>query len=464
MLKVALVNPPQTGAYSQAPLGLALIAAVLEKAGYPVTVVDANALKLQPDQIATLVSDADVVGLTAMTPTINAAMAIARHLKKANPKQTIVLGGAHATLLPEETMAACPEIDVLVRGEGEETIIQLLPALEQKQPLDKIAGVSYRSGGKITVNVPREGNIELDSLPFLAYHLLPWQKYRPHPPHGRYQPFTAIITSRGCPYHCSYCSKPIFGNKFRGQSPERVVEEVAYHQKRFGIKEFAFYDDVFTLDKKRTHAICEGILKRGLKLHWTCETRVNLVDKELLRDMKQAGCYAVAYGIESGSQDVLNTLDKGITLAQVEEAVRLTREARIEAIGYFMIGSPGESPETIRQTIRFAQKLKLDFAQFAVTTPFPRTRLHELYLQGGQSREIPWESFIYAGAGAQVTPVFESGELDRNSIQRWASQAHKDFYLRPSYVWQRLRGISSFGDVKVNVKGLAMLLGNIRKS
>jgi len=223
-------------------MGLALIAAVLERAGYQVTVLDANALRLQPEDIAQLVTDADVVGLTAMTPTISTAISIAHHLKRAKPNLTIILGGAHATLLPEETLATAPEIDIILRGEGEATIIELLRALEYKQPLDNVSGISYRQDGKVNSTAARSTATDLDSLPFFSYHLLPWRRYKPHPPHGRAFPFAAIITSRGCPYRCSYCSKPIFGNKFRGQSPERVVDEVAYYQERFGIKELAVYD------------------------------------------------------------------------------------------------------------------------------------------------------------------------------------------------------------------------------
>ncbi|MFC1951691.1 B12-binding domain-containing radical SAM protein [Chloroflexota bacterium] len=461
MFKVALINPTQSSGYSQPPMGLALIAAVLEREGYQVALLEANALKLQPEDLVPLVTGVDVVGLTAMTPTINTAMAIAHHLKKAYPDLPIILGGAHATLLPEETLIAAPEIDILVRGEGEVTIIELLQALEYERPLSEILGISYRKDDEVVSNHARPKKVDLDSLPFVAYHMLPWRKYKPHPPHGRALPFAAIITSRGCPYGCSYCSKPIFGNKFRGQSPERVVEEVAYYKSRFGIKELAFYDDVFTLDRRRAYAIADEIMKRGLKIHWTCETRVNLVDKELLRHFKQAGCYSIAYGIESGSQEILNTLDKDITLDQVEEAVHISQEAGLQTIGYFMIGSPGESPETIRQTIQFAKKLKLDFAQFSITTPFPGTKLYDLYLDDKKGVNVPWESFFYAGSGRGVSPVFESSLLNRNDIQNWTRRVYREFYLRPSYPWQRIRHTASIGDLKVGIKGLSMLLGNI---
>jgi len=463
MLKVTLINPPHLTRYPQPPVGLALIASVLEREGYQATVLDANAMSLQPKDVNPMVTGADVVGLTAMTPTISTAMSIAHHLKQANPDLTIILGGAHATLLPDETLATTPEIDVIVRGEGEETIIELLQALEDKQPLDNISGISYRANGKVLSTATRTTNIDMDSLPFPAYHLLPWQRYKPHPPHGLASPFAAIVTSRGCPYHCAYCSKPVFGSKFRAQSPERVVEEVAYLQEKFGVKEVAFYDDVFTLDKKRAHAIAEAIIRKGIKIFWTCEARVNLVDKDLLRHMKRAGCYAIAYGIESASPEILKTLHKDITLEQVEEAVRSSREAGLQTIGYLMLGSPGETPETIRQTIEFAKKLKIDFAQFSVTTPFPATELYNLYMQERQN-EIPWESFVYAGSDSQMTPVFESSSLSRNDLKYWTRRAYREFYLRPAYLWQRLLKCTSWSELKMNLKGFGMLLRSILPS
>ena len=459
-LRIALVNPPLFTKYPQPPMGLAQIAAVLEREGYYITIVDANALGLKPKQVISHIADANIVGLTAMTPTINTATSIAHHLKQANPNLTIILGGAHATLLPEETLTSAPEIDIIVRGESETTIIELLRALEYKQPLDDIQGISYRRNGEIISTVARSATVDLDSLPFPAYHLLPWQKYKPQPPHGRALPLAAIITSRGCPYQCAYCSKPIFGSKSRAQSPERVVDEIIYHKRRFGIREFAFYDDVFTLNKKTAYAIADEIIKRGLKIHWTCETRVNLVDKELLRHIKQSGCYAIAYGIESASQEILDALNKDITLEQVEEAVCLTREVGLQAIGYFMIGSPGENPETIVKTIQLAKKLKLDFAQFSITTPFPGTKLYQLYLDGKRGG-ISWENFIYEGTSNRTTPVFESNELSQADLRYWVRRAYKEFYLRPSYLWQRIRQVKSIGDLRVNLEGVSRLLRSI---
>ena len=463
MQKITLINPPQFTRHPQPPLGLTSIAAVLERDGHCVSILDANAMDLQPQDVIPFLTDSDIVGLTAMTPTISNAISISHHIKRTNHCPTIILGGAHATLLPAETLAAAPEIDFIVRGEGEETVVKLLHALEGNLSLDNVPGITYRKDGEVISTEREATSIDMNSLPFPAYHLLSEYKYRPHPPHGLTMPFMAIVTSRGCPYRCAYCSKPIFGSKFRAQSPERVVEEINYLKERFNIKEIAFYDDVFTLDKKRAHDIAEGIINKGIKISWTCETRVNLVEKELLAHMKEAGCYAVAYGIESASPEILEIIHKDISPGQVEEAVRITREVGIQTIGYLMIGSPGETPETIGKTIEFAKNLRLDFAQFSVTTPFPATELYELYLKG-RHEDIPWESFVYSGDTSNATPVFESSKLSRDDIRCWIRRAYREFYLRPAYLWQRLRRMTSIAELRMNVNGFLMLLRSIISS
>jgi anaerobic magnesium-protoporphyrin IX monomethyl ester cyclase len=460
MLNIALVNPPQYTRYPQPPLGLALIAAVLEKAGYKVTLLDANALNLQPEDVPSLISGADVVGLTAMTPTIFTAFRIAHFIKQSNPDLKIIMGGAHATMLPEETMNSTSDIDIIIRGEGEESIFEVLHALESKQSIENIAGITFRKNADIMSTSSRTSCVNMDTLPFPAYHLLPRSKYRPHPPHGISSPFAAVVTSRGCPYHCAYCSKPVFGSTFRSQSPDKVVDELKYLKERFSVKEVAFYDDSFTLDKKRVHSICDKIVSSKVKISWTCETRVNLVDRELLLHMKRAGCYAIAYGIESAAPEVIKMLHKDTTIPQVEEAVRLSREMGLQVVGYFMIGSPSETPDTIRQTIGFAKKLKVDFAQFAVTTPFPGTELYDMYMRERQDK-IPWDSFVYAGTDNSTTPVFESDKLSRADLKIWLKKAYREFYLRPGYFWQRLRRCTSWAEIRMNFKGLGMLLKSI---
>jgi anaerobic magnesium-protoporphyrin IX monomethyl ester cyclase len=460
MFNIKLVNPPQFTRYPQPPIGLALIAAIVEKEGYSVTLLDANALNILPEDIPSLVNGADVIGLTATTPTISTALRIAEYVKQVNPSVKIIMGGAHVTMLPEETMASSPAIDIIVKGEGDETIVRLLKVLENNQPLENVTGIIYRDDGKIRQSHGQISMVDVDSLPFLAYHQLPLKSYQPHPPHGMFRPFAAIVTSRGCPYRCAFCSKPVFGTKFRAQSPARVVDELAYLKDRFGVREVAFYDDSFTVDKNRVHAIADRILHSGLKINWTCETRVNLVDKALLRHMTQAGCYAVSYGIESASPEIIETLHKDTTIEQVEEAVAYSREAGLQVVGYFMIGSPGETPDTIRNTIDFAKKLKVDFAQFSVTTPFPGTELYDIYMKN-RKETISWDSFVYAGTDNPTTPLFESDKLTRDDLKKWLMQAYRDFYLRPGYFWQRLRRCTSWREISMNFKGFGMLLKSI---
>lgn len=455
-MKTILINPPQNTRYPQPPLGLASIAAVLEQDGHQVDILDANASHLSETEVAYVVKDADAICITAMTPAVNSAIIIAKEIKRDNPEPTIILGGPHATILPEDTLTKVPEIDIIVRGEGEKAIVELFNAIENNKDFQNINGLTYRNNG--IISTPSQPSVvEMDTLPFPAYHLLPISKYKLHPPHGRKLPYMAMMTSRGCPYNCIYCSKPIFGGKFRAQSPERTVDEIEYLIDKFGINEITFYDDSFTLDKKRVLQLTTEINNRNLDFAWSCETRVNLINKDLLKAMKKAGCYMIAYGIESGNQTMLNNLRKGIILPQIKSAIEQTHEANIQSVGYFMLGAPGETPETIRQTIDFAKSLYLDFAQFSVTIPFPGTDLYNQYLHSGNI-STEWDDFIYASLKSSSTPVFETEMLSREDLQKWNAKAYREFYMRYSYIWKRFIGMRSIGDLKTNIQGFSMFL------
>lgn len=438
MLKVTLISPPQVSRHPQPPMGLALIASVLERRGYDVDLIDASVSEV-PSKI-----DADVVGLTAVTPNINKATAIARTLKVFNPNLTIILGGVHATLLPEETLIENPEVDIIVRGEGEQTIVELLDVLEKKQPLTNVNGINYRAGECMRHNYDRPINTDLDNLPFPSYHLLP--EYKPAPPRGKALPFTTMITSRGCPYKCSYCCKAVFGSKFRGQSPMRVVDEIVYH-KGFGVKEIAFFDDVFTLNRARAYNIADDIIRRGLTMAWSCVTRVDLVDKGLLLRMKQAGCYNIAYGIECASQEALDNTGKGMTIQQIESAIRMTQDLGIQTIGYFLIGFPNEN---VTETIEFAKRLELDYAQFSTVVPFPGTALYK-------ENNASWDDYD----NERDNYVVLDG-INKMELRKQKGKAYRDFYLRPAYLWQRIKRMRSIEDIIINIKGFLMLFGRAK--
>ncbi|VVB70260.1 tRNA-2-methylthio-N(6)-dimethylallyladenosine synthase [uncultured archaeon] len=451
-----LINPPWNTKYPQPPLGLASLAAVIENSGHQIKILDANALCISKEKVADLVKREEIIGLTAMTPIVNSAIGMARMIKQENPDSKIILGGPHATNHPTDILRNVKEIDIIVRGEGEATIVELLEKLE-KNRLNEVRGISYRNESRIIENPSRPLIIDLDSLPFLAYHLLPISKYKLHPPHGRRSPVMAMLTSRGCPYNCVFCSKSVFGSNWRGQSPKRILEEISYIKEKFRIKEIVFYDDSFTLKRKRIFELAEEIKNRNMDMPWTCETRVNLVDLEMLSAMKSAGCYMIAYGIESGDPSILATLRKNITKEQIESAVEMTQKVGIQSIGYFMIGSPGETNATIRKTIDFAKNLSLDFAQFSVTIPFPGTDLYNVYFDK-LDKNILWDDFIYARIGSAGTPVFESKELSKGQLKNWNKIAYGEFYLRFSYIWKRFIKMRSAGDFKTNLIGLRMFL------
>lgn len=430
---------------------------MLEKYEHNVEIIDANALQLTNNDVVKKVGSADIIGITAMTPIINSAIEIAQGVKQNNPDSTIVLGGPHVTVLPEEILNNVKEIDMIVIGEGEETIVELIDALKTGKSIKNVNGLAYRNHNLIKFTPPRPEIADIDSLPFLAYHLLPLDKYRLHPPHGRAYPFMAMLASRGCPYNCIFCSKSIFGNKLRYQSAKRMVNEIEYLKEHFNVREIAFYDDVFPINKKRIVNFTKELRKRKLDIIWTCESRVNLVSEELLNSMKKAGCYMIAYGIESGNQMILDNLRKGITIDQIKSAIEISHKVGIQSVGYFMLGAPGETPDTIRQTIDFAKNLPLDFAQFSVTIPYPGSDLYKLYLDAG-NKNVKWEEFIYASLKSSNVPVFETEVLSKEDLRNWNTRAYREFYLGLSYLWKRLYGMRSIGDIRTNISGFSMFL------
>jgi len=457
--RIVLINPPQRTRYPQPPLGLAMVAAVLEKEDYSVEILDFSASKLAEDSLPSSISSEkpDVIGITAMTPTVSRAIKVAKLTKKTGKRIPVVLGGHHATILAEETLQTTPEIDVIVRGEGEQTIVDLVRVLEEEGDLKGVKGISYRDGTAVKSTPARPPIQDLDSLPFPAFHLLPVNKYRLHPPFGRRSPVMSIITSRGCPYRCIFCSKSVFGNKYRCNSPSYVMEEIRFLCDELGIKEIKFYDDVFTLNRKNVFAICSEMIKQGMDIPWTCETRVNLINDDVLKVMKYAGCYMIGYGVESGNQQVLDALRKDITLDQATKALKATQQAGIETVAYFMIGSLGESPQTIRDTIEFAKRLDPDFAQFSVTTPYPGTELHRLAFKDESSPET-WDDYTYASLTSIDGVGFRTRVLSRTELRELNKEAYLSFYFRWHYLWKKLRRIRHMGELKTYISGFRMLM------
>ncbi|MEM3173112.1 MAG: radical SAM protein, partial [Candidatus Nitrosotenuis sp.] len=326
------------------------------------------------------------------------------------------------------------------------------------------AGLFIRKEGRIVPTVPRPYIDNMDSLPYPAYHKLPHfpDGYHPHPPKSTGKKWSSIMWSRGCPFFCNYCNREnSFGLKFRNQSPEYVIDHIKYLHSNYGIEELTFYDDVMSLNRKATMKLMEAMnpSKLGFSLSWDAETRVDLVDQELLFAMKKAGCRMISYGIEHG--EFIHEIKGGrATLKQAEDAVRWTHKAKIDTVGYFMIGLPKETPETIRKTIDFAKKLDCTYAQFAITMPFPGNKLYEEALKAGMIQlDDTWDKFVYAGVGSGgiKAPVLTTHALSAEDLAYWAKKAYREYYFRPSYIIKKLLRIKSIKDLKMYYNGYRML-------
>jgi radical SAM superfamily enzyme YgiQ (UPF0313 family) len=430
------------------------LGAYLKKAGHEPEILDFLLNKFNENLLMEKAAQADLIGISAVTPLVASAIKLVNLIKERFPKKIVVLGGPHPTLLPKETLESCKNIDYIVKGEGEERLVWLLEYLAGKRKKENLDGLAFSESGEI-VDLPQRSHLEnLDSMLFPARDLVSIKKYSKFI-ESRKKPATTIITSRGCPFDCTYCSKPIFGRLCRERSPENILEEMELLKERYGIKEFIFYDDTFTLNRDRVAKLCRLLIDKKINVYWKCETRVNLVDEELLKLMKAAGCYLIGYGIESGSQRVLDVLKKGITRAEVIKAADITKKAGIEVLGYFMLGIPGEKEKEIEETIRFAKDLNIDYAQFSIATAYPGT---ELYQIAKKENKIPkdWQNSFYALGRAEK--IISLCELDPDTLKKYLKKAYRSFYFRPSYLKRKLIQMNSPEVFWRYLRGLRTLL------
>lgn len=461
--RILLINPGERTEYMMPPMGLMAIASAVLQEGHQAQILDLPALDINYNDIVHISARYKVIGITAMNTNIREAIKLADALKIDMPWAKILLGGPFPTLLPEETLKASNGIDILVRGEGENTIKELMAVLgKEHYDLSKIRGISYRQNGAIIHNPDRiqsqRDYYDLDRHLITPYQLLPKiTEYRPHPPRGRYPPFFMLVTSRGCPYWCKFCAKPVFGSIYRSQSPQHIATEIDLLKELYGAREIAFFDDIFVLNRNKVLELCA--LLKDKDIHWTCEARVDLVEARELKAMKEAGCYAIAFGIESSSPYTLQRLGKSIRPEQSVEAVKMAHEAGMEVLGYMMIGSPGEDEYSILKTIQFAKDLELDYVQFAVTTAYPGTEMYDEYLAKYPDPKPTWDKFLYDNNS--LAPVFETEYLSRQRLNELADKANRQFYFRPGYAFKRLKKIKSWQDVKVYLDGARMLIRNL---
>jgi radical SAM superfamily enzyme YgiQ (UPF0313 family) len=463
-MKVVLVRPPTVmGEMAQSalqhPLNLLYLAAVLEDHGCDVSVWDLEVEPCIPESIEDRLLDERpaILGFTAMTPHINWVGETAEEAKRVLPEVLTIVGGPHASALPERTLEEFPAIDAVVFGEGELTLCEVIDRVSRGDSLRSVSGLAHRANGEIVRETHRPMIEELNSLPFPARHLLRLDAYSAAAVPGLSQDFlriTQILTSRGCPYGCTFCaSHHTLGRKLRLRSAQNVIEEVRTCRDRFGFDHFSISDDQFTMDRERTRALLQGF--RDLGVSWDCDARVDLVDGDLLREMAESGCSKVGFGVEAGSPRILNLLRKGITVDQAETAFGEARRAGLMTAAYFMIGShPLETEQDVWASIDLAKRLRADFATFSVAVPLPGTSLYEMMREEDLITATDWRRFSYYHG----TPAWSTVEISAERLVELQRRALRSFFFSPGYILGKVGRLTKRGQWKYWLKGGIALL------
>ena len=425
-------------------LGIAYIASMIETEGASVRILDCTAEEIAltkiEDRLKTF-SSPKFVGITATTPLIINAYKIAGIVKKLFPSTKVVLGGVHPSVLPDESLNN-PDVDFVVRDEGEITVKELLSGV----PIEKIEGLSWKMNGKMLHNPIRPLIKNLDEIPLPAYHLLPMKKY--YPAVGSYKrlPAISIFATRGCPGRCTFCYRTFYG-KVRARSADNILNEIKILQRDYGIKEIAFYDDTFTLFKNVVSEFCQKILEQKIDIVWSCFTRVDYVNEEILKAMKKAGCHLILFGVESADENILKNINKRISLEQVREVVEICRKIGIETRASFMIGNSGETEETIKKTIDFAIDLDPDEVQFNITTAYPGTELFKWADEMGYILDKDWSNYNMSYLNLHLPTV------SQERLRYYYKLSHTRFYIRPKIIARRLFRIRTIPQLKQEING-----------
>ncbi len=414
------------------PLGLLYIAGMLEHEGHSVEIIDLVAEDLTEEKLTTSFLGVDVVGISVDSFAYSDVVAITEKMKQLDKTIPIIIGGPHCTFYPEKSLLDIPSADISVEGEGEQTIIELIRALEGKKQLSDVAGVRYRKNKEILIGKPPEIISDLDALPFPARHLVNKYEYGKFGKHYLYTPkFTSISTTRGCPFQCRFCTRHIVGmNYFRQRSVGNIIDELEQINDEYG--SVMMVDDNFLTDKERVSDIMDQIISKGIDLDIIVQgARVDTADEGVYKKMKNAGVKVINFGIESGNQDILDYYRKGITLDQARKAVRLSHRMGFLTVGNFIIGAPTETRDHIRRTLKFASSLPLDLVSFTILRYNYHSDLWNDACQEGKiSPEDGYSILADSSKGLGLLPQQELEALQKKMV--------KSFYLRPRYLLQQL--------------------------
>ncbi len=469
---VVLVNPPlqlqdrygkdmkHFGGVAE-PLGLAYIASYLESKNINVRIIDSQADTLTLDEVVRNIIEHgdDVVGITMLTPMYGVVKQLCETLKRDYAHGTIVLGGVHCTALPERTLQEISEADIVCIGEGEITLAEIV--LSADHELGHIRGICFRQGEKLIKTGHREFLNELDALPPPARHMLPIKKYHltaSRVGESAYCP--TIIVARGCPFSCSYCSHPL-GKHFRTHGVKRILHEIHDLIEHYDVFQINIEADTLTVNNEFLNSLCNALIESGLhqRVQWTCESRIDTVNEEILELMRRAGYWQISYGVETGSQRLLDRIHKSIQLVDIERVFLMTQKIGIAIRGFFMLGLPTETKEESLMTIAFAKKLNPLWAQFTLTIPYPGTPMFEELSKNGFIRTYDWRLYnTWSGwRGTIELPYVPEGRSVEElvSLQKYAMRS---FYFRPKVFWRFIRRVRSVNTFKKYIMGLWVLI------
>lgn len=456
-MKVSLISPPTTridrypknhplrkAKQVTEPLGLGYLASMIENLA-EVEIVDCIAEDLSINECAKKVHNSDIIGISSVTSNIHIALKLAKQVKTYNHYGKIILGGIHPTLCPSETLLN-RVVDLVIIGEGEYSLRKIV----EGKPFNEISGLAYWENHKIKVNPSEPLEKDLDKFPYPARHLLKMEKY--HPFLYLRSPVHSLISSRGCPYSCTYCCRDISGKFYRMRDPLKVVEEIKELVYEWRSKEVAFQDPVFGLSKRWVKTFCNALIEVKLDVVWSALTRVDLVNRETLQLMKKSGCWMIYYGIEAGSQTLLDNIKKKTSLNMIRKAVELTSQIGIKTWGSFMFALPGETPRHAEATLDFAKRLPLDFASFHLTTPFLGTELRKNYAKWGKMKDDDSDF-------TQLNPVFiPFGWIGKEEeLKKYFTDAFRSFYTRPTYIVKQFYKLRSREEFSMYMRGLKVV-------
>jgi anaerobic magnesium-protoporphyrin IX monomethyl ester cyclase len=474
-MRAVLLNPPVSarqlyGDWNlsavdtfSAPLGLLYLAGYARSRGHEVQVIDAPVLKVSPEQAAerVLSLNPDVVGISALTINISCAGLVAEALKKKGLSVPIVVGGPHVSAVPRETLRRYSAFDFGVRGEGEIAFAELLERIGSGGPVSDAGGLVWRDqSGEIRINPPGPAIEDLDRLPLPAWDLLPNfpRAYPNNPLETKRLPAASIITSRGCPHQCTFCDRSVFGSRVRHHSAAYTLGMIRHLRDRYGVRDLMILDDIFLLDRPKLYAICDAMIRERMDLNWYCLAHIRFMTEDRLRKAREAGCWIMEVGIESGCERILRHLKRNMTKVQIAAAVRSARDAGIRVKGNFIFGLPTETRDSLRETTEFAREIDISFFQQNFLTVFPGCELSrdaEKYgfVEKDWERLSLWKiSFVPFG-------------LTRADLLKASKTAYRRFYLRPKIVLEILRSVSSLHVLRSLRKALyAFFVSLLRRS